>query len=350
MAGVSVEQDPDSFWASPVEHVKEFFRALVRQSRLPSTWPALILLVVATFGTSILAVQIGVEAFFKVQTGLPFWITGLAILAALYFSAVVTLIGDRRKAILEDLERYSRKLVPGCAAADDAIIDEVMAQVTDMGIWRIPDIHIVQPGDHPLAYAAQAHAGFIDRGRVALHEFVVAECCAEDLRMIIRHELAHIKNRDGVVRAAVDVVKRVVDYCGQQLMTYFIGLGGLFAFIITAFIGIGALSGAPLKQTLAGAAGMIPVGAGIASVSAVIIGVTSYVLWVYRRQEFNADRMAATGIGRQYVETGVRQLHLLEGDDAIPPKGMMAALRWRLLRTHPTPTEREERLRKLGLL
>ncbi|TNC98651.1 MAG: hypothetical protein FD119_122 [Stygiobacter sp.] len=219
-----------------------------------------------------------------------------------------------------------------------------------MGIRKVPDVHLIEPGDHALAHAALAHAGFIDRGRVALHEVVVAECSAVDLRLIIRHELAHIKNRDGVVRAVVDVFKRAVDGIGKTALTYLFGFGGLLLFALAAFVGINLLFGQPVQQVLSGAMGMWPLGAGIAGVVTAVAAVTAYVFWVYRRQEFNADLMAAIGIGRQHVEMGVHLIHGIEGDAAIPPKGVLAAFRWRLLRTHPTPTEREERLRALGLL
>lgn len=274
----------------------------------------------------------------------------MAVASTIYFSAVMSTVGGRKKAVLENLAKHSRRLISGEAPADDAIMSEVMAQAAEMSIRNVPDVHLIQPGDHVLAHAALAHAGFIDKGRVALHEFVVSECSAEDLRLIIRHELAHIKNRDGVVRAVVDVLKSAVDGIGKTILTYLFGFGGLLVFALAAFVCINLLFGQPVSQVLSGGLGMLPLGAGIVGVITVVATVTAYVFWVYRRQEFNADLIAATGIGRQHVEMGVRLIHGIEGDAAIPPKGVLAAFRWRLLRTHPTPTEREERLRNLGLL
>ena len=346
-----MDKDLNGYWAEPLEHIQEFVRAIARQASLRATWPALLVLTAAFLFAVAFIAQLIVEAFVE-KLGFPLWLSFAGIGSLVYVVKVGMTISQRNAAMHANLSQHSRRLLPGVSIEDDGLIDQVRTQAEDMSVRQLPDIHVIISGVHSLDYAAFAPCGFVDRGRVAIHELVLNRYSPQNLTFLIRHELAHIKDRDGVVRAAIDVFRGAVDELGKGAMIYlFGGLAFVVIFVLLILSLTLILGQTTTEVAVAGVKISMPLIGGVAAVIAVINAVTAYSFWVCRWQEFKADAMAAAGLSPDQVRTGVELVQFLEGDAANLPQGsFLARLRWRMARTHPTPSQREERLRKAGYL
>ncbi len=134
---------------------------------------------------------------------------------------------------------HAREVAPGEAPHLQAIVEELSATA---GIPR-PRLFLI-PEDQPNAFATGRNP---ERGVVAVTEGLVRLLDRRELRGVIAHELAHIKNRDILIASLAAAAASLVTYVAQAVSfgAFFGGsqeeesedgaAGGIFAALVAPF-------------------------------------------------------------------------------------------------------------------
>ena len=191
----------------------------------------------------------------------------------------------------------------------------------------MPDLYVI-PQNQPNAFATGRSP---DKAAVAVTAGIVQLLSPDELKGVIAHELAHIRNRDTLIQSVAATI------------------GGAITYIAYMLFWVGGDDESPL-----GAIGAI------ALVLLAPIAATIIQLAISRQREYSADATGAEICGNP-ESLASALLRLEEGSKAIPMQvnqaaeplyivkpfsgGGMAAL----FSTHPPIEERVRRLRELGI-
>jgi heat shock protein HtpX len=225
---------------------------------------------------------------------------------------------------------HARELSTAEAPDVHAMVDELAAkaQIPKPRVYMIPE-------QHPNAFATGRSP---KHGVVAITEGLVRILDRRELRGVIAHELAHIKNRDILVSTIAASAAAMIGYAAQALT-----LGSLFG------------GGAQAEDEESGGSSHGLLAAIVAPLAATLIQ-----LGISRSREYLADETGARLSGDPGALAGAL-LKLEQASSVIPAQTAPATaslfivnpfgasdrlIRW--FSTHPSTTSRVERLRALG--
>lgn len=242
--------------------------------------------------------------------GMAGFATAVAAIAALVLLAP-------RLSSQATISRYGARLMPPDDSQLSSLVDVLAWRA---GLDRRPDLYIV-PSLTLMAFSTMPDTA----PRIAVSEGLLRRLSLRQIAGVLAHEMAHIRkgdlalfaHADGITRIAQAISLVAVALASANAMLYAMGREPL------PWLGILILYLAPL--------------------------ISSFIqLSLSRRREFEADRIAveitgdpngmASAVDRMEVGTG----HFWE--DLIPPLARRRVPEPSLLRTHPLPAERMERL------
>ena len=201
----------------------------------------------------------------------------------------------------------------------------MVRELTTRGNLPMPRLYMI-PSDQPNAFATGRNP---KHAAVAVTEGIMKMLPEEELRGVIAHELAHVRNRDILIGSVAAAVATGITYVGYVGMFFGGGddddgggIGGLLMFFLA------------------------PMAAGLLQMA------------LSRSREFEADRTAATMIGTgeplaralEKMEVAAKQLPMRVNPAQasayiVNPLGGRKANMAALFSTHPPAAERIERLR-----
>ncbi|MDZ7772768.1 MAG: zinc metalloprotease HtpX [Balneolaceae bacterium] len=196
----------------------------------------------------------------------------------------------------------------------------------------IPTLYVI-PQRQPNAFATGRNP---EHSAIAVTQGILEALDREQLRGVIAHELAHIKNRDILIQTMVTTVVSALTMLAQ--MAYFIPLGGSSDRGSNPLVALLVLITAPIAATMLQAA-------------------------ISRTREYEADRVGAEICGKpqslasalERIEDAARQIPMKVSDTAMRStshmfpvnpfsgKGIMS-----LFSSHPPTEERVEALREFA--
>jgi heat shock protein HtpX len=201
---------------------------------------------------------------------------------------------------------------------------QVVRDLTTRAGLPMPSIHLI-PQDQPNAFATGRSP---DKAAVAVTQGILQLLSEDELRGVLAHELAHIRNRDVLIQSVAATIGGAITYLAYMLMWFGgdndspVGLIGSLAMVILA----------PLAATIV-------------------------QLAISRQREFSADATGADICGNPEslasallrLEEGAKEIPM-EVNQAAEPLYIVKPIRGGLaglFSTHPPIEERVKRLRQM---
>ena len=201
---------------------------------------------------------------------------------------------------------------------------QIVRELTTRAGLPMPSLHLI-PQDQPNAFATgRSH----DKSAVAVTEGILRLLSEDELRGVLAHELAHIRNRDVLIQSVAATIGGAITYLAYMLMWF------------------GSESDSPLG--LVGSLAMVI----LAPLAATVVQ-----LAISRQREYSADATGADICGNP-ESLASALLRLEEGAKAIPMQVNQAAEPLYIVKplhggfaglfsTHPPIEERVRRLRQM---
>ena len=201
---------------------------------------------------------------------------------------------------------------------------QIVRELTTRAGLPMPSLHLI-PQDQPNAFATgRSH----ERSAVAVTEGILRVLSEDELRGVLAHELAHIRNRDVLIQSVAATIGGAITYIAYMLMW------------------VGSDSNSPLG--LIGSLAMVI----LAPMAAMIVQMA-----ISRQREYSADATGADIAGNP-ESLASALLRLEEGAKAVPMQVNQAAEPLYIVKpirggiaglfsTHPPIEERVRRLRQM---
>jgi heat shock protein HtpX len=201
---------------------------------------------------------------------------------------------------------------------------QIVRELTTRAGLPMPTLHLI-PQDQPNAFATGRNP---DKSAVAVTEGIMKLLSEDELRGVLAHELAHIRNRDVLIQSVAATIGGAITYLAYMLMWF------------------GSESDSPLG--LVGSLAMVI----LAPLAATVVQ-----LAISRQREYSADATGADICGNP-ESLASALLRLEEGAKAIPMQVNQAAEPLYIVKpirggfaglfsTHPPIEERVRRLRQM---
>jgi heat shock protein HtpX len=201
---------------------------------------------------------------------------------------------------------------------------QMVRDLTTRAGLPMPSLHLI-PQEQPNAFATGRNP---DKSAVAVTQGILKTLSEDELRGVVAHELAHIRNRDVLIQSVAATIGGAITYLAYMLMWF------------------GSESDSPLG--LVGSLAMVI----LAPISAALIQMA-----ISRQREFSADATGADICGNP-ESLASALLRLEEGAKAIPMQVNQAAEPLYIVKpirggfaglfsTHPPIEERVKRLRQM---
>lgn len=391
--------------------VREFLSALRHQARYKRNWPLLILIAVLLVPAPIFGLWLCIQGYLEAMFGLVLsvgsdlkWLQWWCGCSIGFLAVVAYVLSKRHGAIQTVLTETGRKIEPGVDPKENFLFGEVQEAANELGL-EAPPVFLFQPRPHDPIDSTCAYAGPLDSGQVAITESTWSLCTEPgEIRMLVRHELAHIKHRDGFVDAILVAITFpcALLLMGAVLLTACFTIPvffGLFCYALAVASGNAVAVQSTRMGLYAVAANpfwlaLIQISLGLLVVTALL---EAYRCGVSRASERAADKFAIGSLDAESVRRGLELIRIEEGTYGDQPEpiswgcclissralvGWMLGSRarrdsraealkwwgrwignaiavplflclhlpgaplvrkglWRLYRTHPTPSERE---------
>lgn len=398
------------------QSIKDLWFAVREQARYKRSWPLLALILIFLVPSPVFGLWLGIRAYINAAFGfdlsfgaditwLKWWSScSVALLVVVAFS-----LAKAQEAVRKVLEETGREILPGQDPREDILLAEVKAAADELGL-EPPPVFIYQPRPNDCIDFTGVFAGLLDAGQIAITKSTWSRCEESgEIRVLVRHELAHIKHRDGFVGTVLAAITLPFAWLlmAAVMITGFFSLPVVFAacwYILACIFGSPrTIQPAQINLHTAVNPVWLLMVKGTLALLIVTALLEAYRCWGSRARERAADRFAVRSVGSRDVQRGLALIRLEEGvygekpapvtwlgcqisgralvgwmsgsraprqkrADALQGWGRMVGnliagplfvvlhlpgasvvrrVMWRLYRTHPTPSEREAAAMKI---